>query len=115
MFFFFSSRRRHTRWTGDWSSDVCSSDLRQPGSGGTRAPSLGRELRVRPAGHPRRAGGGGPSRGPPDSGQVDAARAGAPHYLATRRSGSLRSLSVGPRLFLQGTDKDKLDESEGIL
>src|SRR5690348_919539 len=24
----FSSRRRHTRWTGDWSSDVCSSDLR---------------------------------------------------------------------------------------
>src|SRR5690348_18287496 len=27
--FFFSSRRRHTRWTGDWSSDVCSSDLRR--------------------------------------------------------------------------------------
>src|SRR6266487_946961 len=26
-FFFFSSRRRHTRWTGDRSSDVCSSDL----------------------------------------------------------------------------------------
>src|SRR6266487_4868538 len=25
--FFFSSRRRHTSWTGDWSSDVCSSDL----------------------------------------------------------------------------------------
>src|SRR6266581_7357590 len=25
--FFFSSRRRHTRWTGDWSLDVCSSDL----------------------------------------------------------------------------------------
>src|SRR5690348_18135774 len=25
--FFFSSMRRHTRWTGDWSSDVCSSDL----------------------------------------------------------------------------------------
>src|SRR6266581_9717037 len=27
--FFFSSRRRHTRWTGDWSSDVCSSDLKE--------------------------------------------------------------------------------------
>src|SRR5690348_17814655 len=27
FFFFFSSRRRHTSWTGDWSSDVCSSDL----------------------------------------------------------------------------------------
>src|SRR5256885_3994884 len=25
-FFFFSSRRRHTRLQGDWSSDVCSSD-----------------------------------------------------------------------------------------
>src|SRR5690242_3524052 len=35
LFFFFSSRRRHTRLTCDWSSDVCSSDLgsrrREPG------------------------------------------------------------------------------------
>src|SRR5437867_6329903 len=29
VFFFFSSRRRHTRSYGDWSSDVCSSDLNQ--------------------------------------------------------------------------------------
>src|SRR5437763_4652305 len=27
LHFFFSSRRRHTRYIGDWSSDVCSSDL----------------------------------------------------------------------------------------
>src|SRR6516162_11412637 len=27
IYFFFSSRRRHTRLQGDWSSDVCSSDL----------------------------------------------------------------------------------------
>src|ERR1035441_10989295 len=27
LFFFFSSRRRHTRCLSDWSSDVCSSDL----------------------------------------------------------------------------------------
>src|SRR5437762_6874919 len=27
IIFFFSSRRRHTRYIGDWSSDVCSSDL----------------------------------------------------------------------------------------
>src|SRR3712207_8930899 len=27
VFFFFSSRRRHTRYWRDWSSDVCSSDL----------------------------------------------------------------------------------------
>src|SRR5256885_11717415 len=29
--FFFSSRRRHTRLQGDWSSDVCSYDLWPPG------------------------------------------------------------------------------------
>src|SRR6266550_6813726 len=28
VFFFFSSRRRHTRCSRDWSSDVCSSDLK---------------------------------------------------------------------------------------
>src|SRR5437763_11687649 len=27
LLFFFSSRRRHTRYIGDWSSDVCSSEL----------------------------------------------------------------------------------------
>src|SRR2546427_12029006 len=31
LFFFFSSRRRHTRFDCDWSSDVCSSDLMQVG------------------------------------------------------------------------------------
>src|SRR5256885_4362501 len=31
VFFFFSSRRRHTRLQGDWSSDVCSSDLNRGG------------------------------------------------------------------------------------
>src|SRR5688500_19218549 len=30
LLFFFSSRRRHTRLQGDWSSDVCSSDLSLP-------------------------------------------------------------------------------------
>src|SRR5208337_3678251 len=34
FFFFCSSRRRHTRYIGDWSSDVCSSDL----GGGRAAP-----------------------------------------------------------------------------
>src|SRR5690606_40079644 len=29
FYFFFSSRRRHTRFSRDWSSDVCSSDLEQ--------------------------------------------------------------------------------------
>src|SRR3712207_7301020 len=35
FFFFFSSRRRHTRYWRDWSSDVCSSDLRLPGRVGS--------------------------------------------------------------------------------
>src|SRR5688500_19107731 len=35
--FFFSSRRRHTRLQGDWSSDVCSSDLST--SGPARPPT----------------------------------------------------------------------------
>src|SRR5699024_12098142 len=34
IFFFFSSRRRHTRSKRDWSSDVCSSDLLPPHSPG---------------------------------------------------------------------------------
>src|SRR5690606_40345988 len=37
--FFFSSRRRHTRFSRDWSSDVCSSDLSS--SGGSSCPGLG--------------------------------------------------------------------------
>src|SRR5256886_6732012 len=45
FFFFFSSRRRHTRFDCDWSSDVCSSDLRhvaarQPAVRGERAQAL---------------------------------------------------------------------------
>src|SRR5437763_6187198 len=35
IFFFFSSRRRHTRYIGDWSSDVCSSDLAWAGTSGS--------------------------------------------------------------------------------
>src|SRR6266850_3515855 len=48
FFFFFSSRRRHTRLQGDWSSDVCSSDLPcgRPGEPGFRSiPGMGRSRR----------------------------------------------------------------------
>src|SRR5437879_12414931 len=34
VLFFFSSRRRHTSYIGDWSSDVCSSDLSASRAGG---------------------------------------------------------------------------------
>src|SRR2546430_5795551 len=73
--FFFSSRRRHTRFDCDWSSDVCSSDLRRqcsdPGRWalGPVAPA-GRSVRVTvhsalrsPTGP--RATPPGPRRGPP--------------------------------------------------
>src|SRR2546422_4919301 len=42
LFFFFSSRRRHTRCSRDWSSDVCSSDLAcgSPGGEGPRRVPL---------------------------------------------------------------------------
>src|SRR5205807_4692174 len=38
--FFFSSRRRHTRLQGDWSSDVCSSDLAGRRRGAAPHPAL---------------------------------------------------------------------------
>src|SRR5687768_17897395 len=53
FFFFFSSRRRHTRCSRDWSSDVCSSDLRTsarprpPRGRATRAASRSRSLPAR--------------------------------------------------------------------
>ena len=37
-FFFFSSRKRHTRLQGDWSSDVCSSDLAPAGKNTKLSP-----------------------------------------------------------------------------
>src|SRR5699024_11514733 len=41
LFFFFSSRRRHTRSKRDWSSDVCSSDLLRPDlPGGSAHPAV---------------------------------------------------------------------------
>src|SRR6266568_5888326 len=52
--FFFSSRRRHTRWNCDWSSDVCSSDLERGRSeqewmpvSAERRESLGQVHRLR--------------------------------------------------------------------
>src|ERR671934_1173512 len=44
----FSSRRRHTRYIGDWSSDVCSSDLRAPDEQLVRRARLGVDQRAEP-------------------------------------------------------------------
>src|SRR5207249_6324981 len=50
-FFFFSSRRRHTRSKRDWSSDVCSSDLHQLQT--AQASRRSAEVRLPPAGDTR--------------------------------------------------------------
>src|SRR5690242_21939135 len=52
VYFFFSSRRRHTRLTCDWSSDVCSSDLGQIDRAAIGLDELGiaRQQRGAPAG-----------------------------------------------------------------
>src|SRR5256886_16812784 len=83
IFFFFSSRRRHTRFDCDWSSDVCSSDL-EAGRGGHDADRRVRLVVRRPHDHvahralsdlgggggggsgERRVGEEGRSRGSPD-------------------------------------------------
>src|SRR2546430_11073063 len=65
--FFFSSRRRHTRFDCDWSSDVCSSDLmaNPRGTGGGLVP-LGELPKIDAAGGPpARGAGGGGRRGAP--------------------------------------------------
>src|SRR3712207_5888153 len=41
LIFFFSSRRRHTRYWRDWSSDVCSSDLVEIDNGGSSIRMVG--------------------------------------------------------------------------
>src|SRR2546429_6685341 len=55
LFFFFSSRRRHTRCSRDWSSDVCSSDLARRGRGAfEKRTSFWRargQCAFRPSGH----------------------------------------------------------------
>src|SRR6267378_6679374 len=47
IFFFFSSRRRHTRSLRDWSSDVCSSDLTRARESFADVPSTGEPERTR--------------------------------------------------------------------
>src|SRR5690606_40007217 len=52
--FFFSSRRRHTRFSRDWSSDVCSSDLRRGGAKRRGGVVSSREPSARIPPRPRR-------------------------------------------------------------
>src|SRR5690606_40382240 len=63
--FFFSSRSRHTRFSRDWSSDVCSSDLLEaPGDQGAVRPGAGQaDIQVVASRFGREAAGSGGARG----------------------------------------------------
>src|SRR5690606_40353882 len=81
--FFFTSRRRHTRFSRDWSSDVCSSDLQSAGgdAAGVRS-ELGQALSSRLL--PARLLGPGRSA----AGGLQAARGGAGRRSEERRVGN---------------------------
>src|SRR2546430_7307377 len=64
-FFFFSSRRRHTRFDCDWSSDVCSSDLATAVEDRDLVAAAQRRLHQVPAEEDRAAEDEESHRGPP--------------------------------------------------
>src|SRR2546426_1981076 len=88
FFFFFSSRRRHTRLQGDWSSDVCSSDLttRRPPVSGTTVQNAPAGMEPIGAPSPSSVTNSSPS---PPSVTLD-----APTASPTRSSGSAPGVSV---------------------
>src|SRR5256886_10325872 len=88
--FFFASRRRHTRFDCDWSSDVCelprSSQVAGHIAGGGAPGSLG--VRSRDSGtRPRSVGAGGPAAGPAGIPGGGAAREGGAVTLGAFRVG----------------------------
>src|SRR5256885_6049639 len=99
--FFFSSRRRHTRLQGDWSSDVCSSDL-----GEQRIPALRRGIGARRAHRRRVQAGGGqgrsrhPGRRPDDRLPHLLSCAGAPRCDA--KSGEMNAVLLAGGLWMPG-------------
>src|SRR6266704_1311255 len=130
-YFFFSSRRRHTRSKRDWSSDVCSSDLRlhlarfvglvHVGSAALRRVTVAgsllvttrrRRLRERAGGDEKAREGQGQCTLPalhamPSSGGLKSIRLGPPPHLPPRpgpslsRPGGLRSTRAGRRCPLE--------------
>src|SRR6266536_3897300 len=66
LIFFFSSRRRHTRSTRDWSSDVCSSDLQHGLLARVRDVEAVEARRLGRVDQPRQIGDTGPALGEVD-------------------------------------------------
>src|SRR2546427_2372123 len=97
LFFFFSSRRRHTRFDCDWSSDVCSSDLDDDAEPGALAQ------RVVFARHRRPPGYGEPPSFCRSSVSTRATRVSASNGFVTKRSAPKATAcpptSIAPALF----------------
>src|SRR3712207_9054651 len=75
IIFFFSSRRRHTRYWRDWSSDVCSSDLvLAPNGRPFTSASIGAAVATRAIMADLRAGMDGAGGGPPPFAKADRSR-----------------------------------------
>src|SRR5207249_8603276 len=74
--FFFSSRRRHTRSKRDWSSDVCSSDLRRPHTGDLSWGGIDRRRCMRHLRYGRQEGPARPGSSAADSGRSEERRVG---------------------------------------
>src|SRR5690606_39710903 len=90
--FFFSSRRRHTRFSRDWSSDVCSSDLRWLRGRGWRPAYRRRGRRAR--GSRRSCPCSGPADHPPAPPSPPAAALAAVPLRTDRKSTRLNSSHV---------------------
>src|SRR6266511_4436895 len=92
FFFFFSSRRRHTIFSRDWSSDVCSSDLDEVGPAAEDPVAAGvkeDDRHIGPSGELlEEAGGGGPHPGQP----------GVALLRAVKDQAAQRSLDLHPNL-----------------
>src|SRR5690606_41039420 len=91
--FFFSSRRRHTRFSRDWSSDVCSSDLSCSSSLSQRSTASSRYRAIPPS---RRNGGPVPAERHRDRVDSETFKYAATSRLSSRgeRSASVLSLTT---------------------
>src|SRR3712207_2116529 len=103
--FFFSSRRRHTRYWRDWSSDVCSSDLVPARASRGGEADLGLEAAGRGGGESERAAVGLGDRVDDREAQAGAAAAGAVEAL--ERLGQAGERRQGDRVAAVADDESR--------
>src|SRR2546430_6789702 len=105
VFFFFSSRRRHTRFDCDWSSDVCSSDLGvEEGPGELEVEVAGVQLGVAQRHEPRVRGA---ERGEPARDRSAAVRQAQRVEEIGRASCRGKSVDLGGRRIIKKKKKKK--------